>query len=131
VPLSLALAARGKDKMNLKEIAGQLSLEVCAGNEKLDNEVTGGYASDLLSYVMARAKEGNVWVTMQSHVNVVAVASLVNLAGVIISEGARPESATLEKANQEGIPILATQLTTYTVAGKLYELGVGNEDIGG
>jgi BioD-like phosphotransacetylase family protein len=110
--------------MNLREVVGELSLEVCAAEEKLDAEVTGGYASDLLSYVMARAKEGNVWVTMQSHVNVVAVASLVNLAGVIITEGGRPEVATLEKANQEGIPILATQLTTYAVAGRLYELGV-------
>jgi predicted transcriptional regulator len=117
--------------MNLKEIASQLSLEVCAGKEKLNCEVTGGYSSDLLSYVMARAKEGNVWLTMQSHVNVVAVASLVNLAGVIVTEGNRPEPATLEKANQEGIPILATQLATYTVAGKLYELGIGNEDNGG
>jgi len=117
--------------MNLKEIADQLSLEVCAAEENLDVEVTGGYASDLLSYVMARAKEGNVWVTMQSHVNVVAVASLVNLAGVIITEGTRPEPATLEKAYQEHLPILATQLTTYTVAGKLYELGIGSEDLSG
>ena len=117
--------------MNLKEIVDQLSLEVCAAEEKLDVEVTGGYASDLLSYVMGRAKEGNVWVTMQSHVNVVAVAGLVNLAGVIITEGTRPEPATLEKANQEHVPILATRLTTYTMAGKLYELGIGIEDIDG
>jgi len=117
--------------MNLRDIVDQLALEVCAAEEKLDTEVTGGYASDLLSYVMARAKEGNVWVTMQSHVNVVAVASLVNLAGVITTEGTKAEPATLEKANQEGIPILATKLTTYTVAGKLYELGIGNEDIDG
>ncbi len=110
--------------MNLREIAERLSLEVCAGEEKLDTEVTGGYASDLLSYVMARAKEGNVWVTMQSHINVVAVAGLVNLAGVIITEGTKPEPATLEKANQEGIPLLATRLTTYVAAGRLYELGV-------
>lgn len=121
----------GKGKMNLKEIVDRLSLEVCAAEENLDVEVTGGYASDLLSYVMARAKEGNVWVTMQSHVNVVAVAGLVNLAGVIITEGTRPEPATLEKAKQEHVPILTTQLTTYTVAGKLYELGVGNEGIAG
>ena len=115
--------------MKLREISEQLSLEVCAAEGKLDTEVTGGYASDLLSYVMARAKEGDVWVTMQSHINVVAVASLVNLAGVIITEGTRPEPATLEKANQEGVPILATRLTTYAVAGKLYELGVGNEGL--
>ncbi len=114
--------------MNLKEIADRLELEVCAGEAKLNNEVTGGYASDLLSYVMARAKEGNVWVTMQSHVNVVAVASLVNLAGVIVTEGTRPEPATLEKANQEGIPVLATPSTTYAVVGRLFEMGVRNED---
>lgn len=113
----------------LSDIVDQLSLEICAAEQKLDNEVTGGYASDLLSYVMARAKDGNVWVTMQSHVNVVAVASLVNLAGVIITEGARPEPATLEKANLEGIPILATALSTFTVVGKLYELGVGSEGL--
>jgi BioD-like phosphotransacetylase family protein len=66
---------------------------------------------------------------MQSHTNVVAVASLVNLAGVIITEGTRPEPSTLEKANQEGIPILATPLTTYGVVGRLYELGVGSEGL--
>jgi predicted transcriptional regulator len=114
--------------INLRHIADRLSLEVCAAEQNLDTEVTGGYASDLLSYVMARAKEGNVWVSMQGHANVVAVASLVNLAGVIITEGTRPEPATLEKANQEGIPILATRLTTYDVVGRLYELGVGRED---
>ena len=111
--------------MNLRELVDRLALEVCAGEQELDTEVTGGYASDLLSYVMARAKEGNIWVTMQGHVNVVAVASLVNLAGVLVTEGTKPELATLEKANQEGIPILATRLTTYAVAGRLYELGVG------
>jgi hypothetical protein len=104
-------------------------LEVCAAEQNLDTEVTGGYASDLLSYVMARAKEGDVWVTMQSHTNVVAVASLVNLAGVIVTEGARPEPAMLEKATLEEVPILATPLSTYVVVGKLYELGVGNEGL--
>lgn len=110
--------------MRLEEIARSLSLEVCAGRNKLDREVTGGYASDLLSYVMARARDGNLWVTVQSHPNIVAVASLVNLAGVIIAEGGKPEAATLEKAEQEGIPVLTTQLTGYEVVGRLWELGV-------
>jgi serine kinase of HPr protein (carbohydrate metabolism regulator) len=123
----MRLSRRGKAKMNLRELVDRLALEFCAAEEKLDAEVTGGYASDLLSYVMARAKEGNVWVTMQGHPNVVAVASLVNLAGVIITEGTKPELATLDKATQEGIPILATRLTTYEVVGRLYELGVGHE----
>jgi BioD-like phosphotransacetylase family protein len=111
-------------KMKLQELARKLSLEVQTAAGKLDTEVTGGYASDLLSYVMAKAKTGNVWITVQSHPNTVAVASLLNLAGIIIAEGGKPEAATIEKAEQEGIPILTTQLTTYTLVGRLFELGV-------
>jgi len=110
--------------MKLQEIARKLSLEVRTATGKLDVEVTGGYASDLLSYVMAKAKMGNVWVTVQGHANIVAVASLLNLAGIIVAEGGKLEAATLEKAEQEGIPILTTGLTTYTVVGRLFELGV-------
>jgi len=110
--------------MKLEEVARHLSLEVCVAADKLGMEVTGGYASDLLSYVMAKAKEGNLWITVQSHPNIVAVASLVNLTGVVIAEGGKPDPATVEKAEQEGVPILTTPLTTYEVAGRLWELGV-------
>jgi predicted transcriptional regulator len=110
--------------MKLEEIARHLSLKVCAAADKLDREVTGGYASDLLSYVMAQAKESNLWLTVQGHPNVVAVASLVGLAGVVVTEGAKIDPATIEKANHEGIPILTTPLTTYVAAGRLWELGV-------
>lgn len=110
--------------MKLQEIRHQLSLEVRAAAGNLDKEVTGGYASDLLSCVMAKAQAGNVWVTIQAHPNIVAVASLLNLAGIIITEGMTPEATTIEKAEEEGIPILTTPLTTYTVVGRLFELGV-------
>jgi BioD-like phosphotransacetylase family protein len=110
--------------MTLQELAQQLSLKVQTASEKLDTTVTGGYASDLLSYVMAKAKAGNVWVTVQSHPNIVAVASLLNLAGIIVTQGGEPDAATVEKAEQEGVSILTTPLTTYTVVGRLYELGV-------
>lgn len=110
--------------MNVEEICRQLSLDVQTAKEKLDVQVTGGYASDLLSWVMAKAQVGNVWITIQAHPNIVAVASLINLAGIIIAEGVAPEPATLEKAEQEGIPILTTSLTMYAVAGQLYELGI-------
>jgi hypothetical protein len=110
--------------MNLEEICRQLSLDVQTAREKLDVQVTGGYASDLLSWVMAKAQAGNVWITIQAHPNIVAVASLINLAGIIIAEGVVPEPAALEKAEQEGIPILITPLTMYAVAGQLYELGI-------
>lgn len=116
--------------MTLEELCRQLQLEVQAAPRKLDAEVTGGYASDLLSCVMAKSQAGNVWVTLQSHPNVVAVASLAGLAGIIITEGMNPDAATIEKAEEEGIPILTTELTTFTVVGRLFELGVpGVDDI--
>ncbi len=117
--------------MKLEAIVRALSLErcACAAADKLDVEVTGGYACDLLSYVMGKAKPGNLWITVQGHPNIVAVASLINLAGIVVAEGARIEPATIEKAEQEGVPILATSLATYAVAGKLWELGVrGNSE---
>ncbi len=110
--------------MKLEELVQQLALEVRTANRKVDVQVTGGYASDLLSWVMAKAQAGNVWITIQAHPNIVAVASLINLAGIILAEGVMPEPATLERAEQEGIPILTTSLTVYGVAGKMYELGI-------
>jgi hypothetical protein len=114
--------------MNLEKVSQQLDLAVKTETGQLDVEVTGGYATDLLSCAMAKAQAGNVWVTLQSHPNVVAVASLLNLAGVIITEGMVPDEATIEKAYEEGVNILTTSLTTYTVVGRLYELGVFGVD---
>jgi predicted transcriptional regulator len=114
--------------MKLGEIADQLGLEVQTAKHRLSTEVTGGYASDLLSCVMAKAQAGNIWITLQGHPNIVAVASLLNLAGVVITEGMTPDTATLQKAKEEGIPVLTTPLTAYTVAGRLFTLGVPGVD---
>ncbi len=108
--------------MKLAEVVAALGLAVRTGAARLDREVTGAYVSDLLSDVMAHAAEGNIWVTIQVHPNVVAVATLLNLAAVIISRGAEPDAATLEKAEAEGIPILTTNWPTFEVAGRLYQL---------
>jgi predicted transcriptional regulator len=110
--------------MTLQKIVDELSLSVQAAGDKLNTKVTGGYASDLLSCVMAKARQGNVWVTLQSHLNIVAVAALLQLAGIIVTEGMSPDAATLEKANEEGIPILTTSETTFAVVGRLAQLGV-------
>ncbi len=110
--------------MTLGEIVNKLSLSVQTANKKLDTEVSGGYAADLLSCVMAKARKGNIWVTLQSHLNIVAVASLLELAGIIVTEGASPDAATLQKANDEGVPILTTPHTTFTVVGQLAQLGI-------
>ena len=110
--------------MKLNEIANELPLSVQTAKDKLDVEVTGGYASDLLSCVMARARQGNIWVTLQSHLNIVAVAALLQLAGIIITEGMQPDPATLEKAREEGIPILTTSRTTFSIVSQLAQLGI-------
>jgi len=110
--------------LTLQEIVSALGLEVVAGADRLDGEVTGGYASDLLSCVMAGAKAGTIWVTLQAHTNVIAVAELLNLAGVIITEGMRPSEETLIRANEKSIPTLLSKESTFTVVGRLWQLGV-------
>lgn len=108
--------------MKTIDIIGALDLKVISGQKGLSNEVTGGYVSDLLSDVMGNAKEGNIWITLQTHQNVVAIASLKDLAAIIVVRGAVPETDTFERSNVENIPVLSTELDTFTIAGRLYEL---------
>jgi hypothetical protein len=106
------------------EMVQQLALTVVTEKAGTGIAITGGYASDLLSCVMAKAQAGNVWVTLQAHPNVVAVASLLNLACVIVTEGAVVEQPTIDKAEEVGIPILSTSLTTYAVVERLHDIGI-------
>jgi hypothetical protein len=110
--------------MTLKEIVEKLSLQPRTSEADLAREVTGGYACDLLSCVMARARQGNVWVTIQAHPNIVAVAVLLELAAIIIAEGVEPEPATLQRAQSERIAILTTPHTTFTIVAGLSKLGI-------
>jgi predicted transcriptional regulator len=114
--------------LKLCEISQQLSLDVRAATGELDREVTGGYASDLLSCVMAKAQAGNVWVTIQGHPNIVAVASLIDLAAIIVAEDMNIDEATLLKAEEESVPVFSTSLTTYTVVGELVKMGIPGVD---
>jgi hypothetical protein len=112
--------------MNLSELVGELDLEVRSGEKNLTNSVTGGYASDLLSDVIANGEQGHLWITLQSHLNTVAVASLKEMAGIVLVNGREPEEDTVEKAETEGIPILVSKMPTFELVGRLYALGVGN-----
>lgn len=87
-------------------------------------EVTGGYCSDLLSDVMGKAAAKSIWVTNQIHPNVIAVASLIDAAAVVIAGGIEPEEDTLQRSREVGIPLFATDLSAFEVVGRLYELGV-------
>ncbi len=84
----------------------------------------GGYVSDLLSDVMAQSKEGDIWVTLQAHPNIIAVASLKELAGIVIVQGRKPEEETLKKAQNEEIPILVSDLQAFEIVGRLYQMGI-------
>lgn len=115
--------------MKLKEIVEKFGLEIVSGESKLDREVEHGYVSDLMSDVIANAGKGDVWITLQVHVNIVAVAVMKGLAGIILIGGRHPEAATLEKAKSEEMPILISTLSAYGMAGRLYAAGVaGHED---
>ena len=111
--------------MTLNEIVDALKLEVKAGNAGLEKDVLGGYASDLLSDVIANAKEGDVWVTLQIHQNIVAVAFLNNLAGIIIVGGRKPDADTLSKAEEQGVVVMSSYLPAFKLVGRLYEMGIG------
>jgi len=111
--------------MTLQELISQLNLTVITMPRDF-NEITprGGYTADLLSCVMAGAQPGNIWVTVQAHMNVVAVAALREVSAVIITENSRPEADVIEKANQQGVILLSTVEPSYQTTGKLWELGI-------
>lgn len=110
--------------MKLTDIISKLGLEIRAGKDAVEREVLGGYVSDLLSDVIAGAKEGDLWLTLQVHQNTVAVAFLNNLAGIVIVGGRDPDPETIKKAEEQGVPILLSKLRSYELAGKLYEMGL-------
>ncbi|KPL22237.1 MAG: serine kinase [Phycisphaerae bacterium SM1_79] len=110
--------------MKLTELIEKLNLDVRSAKANLDREVTGGYASDLLSDVLAHSKEGNIWVTLQVHHNIVAVASMKDLVGIILVSGREPEQETIDKAEKENLVIMVTEMPTFELVGRLYNLGV-------
>jgi hypothetical protein len=111
-------------EMVLRKLVEELGLRIVTGAFHMDADVTRGYASDLLSDVMANAREGDVWVTLQVHQNIVGIGVLKSLHGIILVRGRQPEKETVEKAEKEGIPIMVTDLPTFEVVGRLHRLGV-------
>jgi predicted transcriptional regulator len=106
--------------MKLPEVISRLDARVISGSP--DAEVRGCYISDLLSDVLAHAHPGVLWVTIQTHHNVVSVASMKDVSAVLITCGRQPDPTVLAEARAEGIVLLSTPLTTFEAAGKLWEL---------
>jgi serine kinase of HPr protein (carbohydrate metabolism regulator) len=108
--------------MTVKELAEKANLKVVSGEQGLNTEVTGGYTCDLLSDVMGHAEKGYIWITLQTHKNVMAIASLKELAAIILVKGLLPEADTREQSDIENIPILSTGLEEFEISGIIYNL---------
>lgn len=110
--------------MTVKELCERLSLEVCAGAGGVEKEVSGCYIGDLLSLAMSRVQESNVWITIQTNVNIVAVSVLTESACVILCDGQKPDEAAAAKADAEDVPLLTSDKSAYELALQLGTLGV-------
>ena len=104
--------------MTVKQLAESLSLKVICMPDG-DREVTGGYAGDLLSWVMGRANSGDAWITIMSNVNIVAVATLADPSCIVLSEGVGIDAEVLEKAKSVGVKILGSDEDTFAICARI------------
>ncbi len=110
--------------MTVKELTELIGAKDMTPDAPKDTEVTCGYTCDLLSWVMAHGASGMAWVTVQTHMNVIAVASLMEMAAVIIPEGIEMEAPSLQKAQDEEINVLQSDRTAYEICALLAEAGL-------
>jgi serine kinase of HPr protein (carbohydrate metabolism regulator) len=110
--------------MKVADLVKGLDLKIISGSNLLDREVLGGCVGDLLSVIMGKAKEGNVWVTVQGHINIIAVATLVDVSCVIVSEGFDIEEDAIQKAIEEEVILLSSPKTSFELCSELGKLGL-------
>lgn len=110
--------------MKIKEFSGKLDLKLLTEDVPEIAEVKNGYICDLLSWVMAKGEEGMAWITVQTHLNVVAVACLHDFACIIVPENIEVPQATIDKANEEGMAIYSAAKTAYELACEMAALGI-------
>ena len=108
--------------MKLTEVIERLSLDVLTPTLAVDGDVTGGYCGDLLSHVLASASQGCLWITIQHHNNVVAVAQVAGLTAVLLADGKLPNDETLKRAMDGGIVLLGSSESAFEISGQLYHL---------
>ena len=114
--------------MTLEQIINELNLKLLTENKDFSEiSPSHGYVSDMLSCVMTGAKNKSLWVTLQAHNNIIAVACLLDLSAVIITEGAQPDEETVQKANEEGVTLLSTEKKSFSVVGRLWEMGIKDQ----
>jgi hypothetical protein len=110
--------------LTLADIAKACSLKIVSGKDQMSRAVGGGYTGDLLSDVMGHAGKGDLWITLQSHPNIIAVAVLKELSAIILINDRQPEAETVKKAEAEKIPLFTSSLSAFDLIGKLTALGI-------
>lgn len=108
--------------MKVIELAAKLGLKIVSGQSGINNEISTGYTSDLLSDVMGNVETGSVWITLQTHKNVMAIASLKDLAAVVIVNNYVPDQDLLSQSEEEGIPVLTTSDKAFEISAKIFNL---------
>lgn len=107
--------------MTIRDMAERFGLRIYSGDAaRLDTAVSGGYCGDLLSWVMSRAPENGVWLTIMSNVNVAAVLELSGAACVVLCEGVTPDEALLSRARAQGLALLGTDASAFALAGQIH-----------
>jgi len=102
--------------VTVAQLLNNLDVKLLSGKNDLNKKITGFYIGDMLSWVMAKAEEGQAWITIQTNLNVVAVSVMTDISCIIIADNAEVPPDTLIKAEEEGIPILQTSLSAYQIA---------------
>ena len=110
--------------MTIRDLIDRLNLKALSTFD--DREVSGVVVSDMLSDVMAGAKSGNLWLTVQTHKSVVPAANLVDVAAVVVTSGKSVPQETVDLASKYRVAVLSSDLPTFELVGKLYGLGLGS-----
>jgi len=114
--------------VKLSRVIEQLNLDIRSGRNHVDREVTRGYTSDLLSDVLANSQEGDLWITLQIHPNIAAIAGMKGLSGIVLINGREPQEETVAKAEEENLPIMVSQMTAFELSGRLYAMLSGTKN---
>jgi serine kinase of HPr protein (carbohydrate metabolism regulator) len=108
--------------MTTQELIEKIGLKPLSQFEH--REITGVFVSDMLSDVMANAKSGNLWLTVQTHKSIIPAANLVDISAIVVTNGKQVPQETVDLATRYKIAILSTELPTFDLVGKLYGLGL-------
>lgn len=114
--------------MTLKEITRILQAEVICGEDRLDEEVKCGGASDLMSDVLAFGEPGILLLTGLTNTQSVRTADIIEAKAIVYVRGKKPDKEGIELARQKGIPILSTKFMMYKSCALLYSHGLAGVD---